>query len=99
MGGFLCKNAERRQETQLGSLILPCDVGNCFLRESGERIDGAGECGIEGVKTRVDPLDNRRRRESNISCPGEGDVWKGIVDVAVLHGWFREMGMANFLVE
>ena len=29
----------------------------------------------------------------------EGDVWKGNIDVAVLHGWFREMGMANFLVE
>ena len=28
-----------------------------------------------------------------------GDVWKGSEDVAVLHGWIREMGMANFLVE
>ena len=29
----------------------------------------------------------------------EGDAWKGNVDVAVLNGWLREMGVANFLVE
>ena len=56
----------------MGSLLLPCPVGDCFLREPDERVEGAGEGGVVRVATRVDPLDSSRGREANTNSPGGG---------------------------
>ena len=56
----------------MGSLLLPCPVGDCFLWEPDERVDDAGEGGVVRVATRVDPLDSSRGREANPDSPGGG---------------------------
>ena len=73
VGSFLCKVTENQQKALSGSrLMLPCREGDCDPRESKERVRGVRARGGEGVGTRVDPLGDRLRIESNVRCPYGG---------------------------